>query len=329
MGLRSLVYAFVLISLPMTICGQSDNPFELQWRKGTPPGTTANSGTIANVDNRQVVPDTQAVDTGEIQQFADVVPEEVVEQPVASPPIETPEAGEASDIELDALIEELAPQQIPVKRKASTGMLMLLFGLSLVLIAWVVNASRGFLRKVYRAALNINYSSLLMRENKFASAQYLYYVAYVSFFINAGVFLYLATRYSSFFSEHSQVSLIVIMLLVVCIYLCRHSVLTALGWVFPVRDKLVHFSFSIILFNILVGIVLLPVNMLLAFGPESLYGVMIWLGFGTMLLLYLIRQFRGVMIGADIISANPFQFFIYLCAIEILPILVLFKLLHN
>ena len=84
---------------------------------------------------------------------------------------------------------------------------------------------------------------------------------------------------------------------------------------------------DIILFNILAGILLIPVNMLLAFGPGSMGYVMIIIGTIALGLLFLMRQTRGLMIGASVIATNPFQFFIYLCTIEILPVLVLVKLL--
>ena len=81
-----------------------------------------------------------------------------------------------------------------------------------------------------------------------------------------------------------------------------------------------------IVFNILLAVILIPVNLGLAFGPDAVHGILIFLGVGSLLLLYALRQFRGVVISSDVIAENPFQFFVYLCAIEILPILVLIKL---
>ena len=88
-----------------------------------------------------------------------------------------------------------------------------------------------------------------------------------------------------------------------------------------------HFSFNILLFNILLGIFLIPVNLFLAFGPADLYGVVITIALIGAGLVYLARQFRGLVIAGGLIGSNLFHFFVYLCTVEVLPVLVLFKLL--
>jgi hypothetical protein len=98
-----------------------------------------------------------------------------------------------------------------------------------------------------------------------------------------------------------------------------------LGSTFEIAEKTAHYNFTILLFNILAGIALIPINLLLAFGSASLATPVIIIGLIILGLLYLLRQFRGLMIVSDSLGGNGFQFFMYLCAIEILPVLVLFK----
>ncbi|MDX1478719.1 MAG: DUF4271 domain-containing protein [Saprospiraceae bacterium] len=271
----------------------SENPFEL--RSGTSPPTRKDD----NPDALKPLPDEPAS-------------ENVVTPPAEttpSPPIEKPVTGQDT------------------RDVVSNLVLFLLFGLVLLLLTWAVNINRGFLRKIYRAVLNENFSSLLLREQRFASNQYLYYLVYVTFFINAGLFLYFLSHYTHWAGHFRHHPLMLFIAFATGVYLVRHLALAILGGTFPIGKEMKHFSFNILLFNILLGIFLIPVNLFLAFGPADLYGVVITIALIGAGVVYLARQFRGLVIAGGLIGSNLFHFFVYLCTVEVLPVLVLFKLL--
>lgn len=324
MILRLTVVCAVFAIVQMSLTAQEQNPFELRWR------VKGNDTELLTPEPEMVAPDTPVVMAADSSAtLADVNSEEDSGQHLITSELPSREQTEA--VPPPAPPEKKAPERITTVevRMISPAVILLLLGLSLALIAWVLSNSRGFLRKVYRAALNDNYAGLLLREQRFSSAQYLYYLMYVSFFINAGLFLYLVTRHAAFASHLSNTPFLVVFIVILAVYLGRHLTNTILGNVFPVGSEFRHFNFSIILFNILAGIILIPLNLIVAFGPQKAAGLMIGIGLAVLLLLYAIRQARGVLVGRDVIALNPFQFFVYLCAIEILPVLVLLKLLHN
>ena len=113
------------------------------------------------------------------------------------------------------------------------------------------------------------------------------------------------------------------------VYAVKHIVTRLLGETFQISKEMKHFNFNILLYNILAGIALMPVNLFLAFGPSGMRMPLVYMGIGIIALLYLMRQFRGILMGYHLIVKNVFQFFVYLCAIEILPVLVLFKYFPN
>jgi hypothetical protein len=98
-----------------------------------------------------------------------------------------------------------------------------------------------------------------------------------------------------------------------------------LGSTFHIETETTHYNFNILLYNILAGIALIPVNLFVAFGPETLRLPVIYAGLGLLGILYLLRQLRGINMASHLIAGHVFQFFVYLCAVEILPVLVLFK----
>ncbi len=223
----------------------------------------------------------------------------------------------------------------PLKNDTNTAdtiglaMFLAIFGLALIILIWAVNINRGFIQKIYRAALNKNFSALLLREQRFASAQYLYYIVYIVFFLNAGLFLYLISRYASWDFGHRGTPVMLFLTFFILVYAVKHSTIRLLGKTFMISKEMKHYNFNIILYNILVGIILMPVNLFLAFGPTGLRMPLIYTGLALIALMYILRQFRGMVIGSHLIVKNVFQFFVYLCAIEILPVLVLFKFFPN
>jgi hypothetical protein len=332
---------------------QNPNPFELLWRidgKITASPTPTPPAEVTPLETPLVKrPQPTAVETTAIAAPDPVIPEELVVDLVdtATLPVQVDTSTIIHDTANTLAIveeEELPPVEIkqpepePVPRveavtrdlpEAPTPLVhVLIFGLLFSLLAWVLSLNRDILRKVYRAALNENFSALLFREQRFATTQYLYYIIYFVFFITGGMFLYLIGRefgWSAwvFRSIWSCIGLVSV------VYLLRHLTLNILGNTYPVTKEATHFSFSILLHNILLGIGLIPVTLFLAFGPESLDRPVAIAGIAFCGLVYLMRQFRGLVIGGSFLGSSPLHFFIYLCAVEILPLITLVKFFHH
>jgi len=220
---------------------------------------------------------------------------------------------------------EQASDQNPGKKISGAFLALIFLGIFLLLTI-IVNINRGLLNKIYRASLNENFSALLYRERKHSSLNYLYSIAYVIFFINVGLFIYLIQFLGESGSD-KKFPLWLLTLLPIAIYVTRHVIMRVLAHVFPITKEVNQFNFNIVVFNIMIGLVLIPINLFLAYGPSILHLPILY---GTIFILaglYLFRQLRGVLISSSIISTNVFLFFIYLCTVEILPIAVLLKIL--
>ena len=352
--MRANLMLFILCAMTISIGveAQSGNPFELLWRLDSS-GTTAEiipepepepitveavtpeddpvTQPPAPIDTASlVIPE---VDSAESEVIAadSIVEEEVAEEMTDTVQTRPPDAEEDPGItkeESDAsvpvidAIEELVPDQIPAGNR--TLVLVLLFGVVFALLAWVLSLNRDILKKVYRAALNENYAALLFREQRFATTQYLYYIIYFVFFLTGGLFLFLLGQEYGwqawvFRSLWSCIGLVAL------VYMLRHLCLNILGSTYPITKETTQFSFSILLHNILLGVGLIPVTLFLAFGPDGLDKGVAILGIAICGLVYLMRQFRGLIIGGSLIGSNFLHFFVYLCAVEILPLVTLVK----
>ncbi len=210
-------------------------------------------------------------------------------------------------------------------KKSEKGSNAFLFWLNLLtgfILAIVINTQRGALTKISKAITNENVLKLNHREEK-KGANGHYILLYFSFIVNAAIFAYLVlyNLYNQGGWQIFQLCFFTILL----VYVVRHIFLSLVRASFPIQKEVSLYGFTIQSFNLFIGIVLIPLNLVIAFGPETIAVSLIYLTMVVIGLLIVLRSFRGLLISSRLISSNLFHFFLYLCAFEILPILLLIK----
>jgi hypothetical protein len=116
-------------------------------------------------------------------------------------------------------------------------------------------------------------------------------------------------------------------LLVMGIYLGKFIILKIIGWIFNVSNATDTYIFIIFMVNKMVGIFLVPVLILMAFPYGSWLPVVMTLAF---ILLALALVYRFIISYKPIrseIKVSRFHFFLYLCAFEIAPLLLIYRVL--
>ena len=213
-----------------------------------------------------------------------------------------------------------------IEPSESNAFLFFLNLLSALLLAIVINTQKGAIKKITNAITNENVLKLIQREEKKGISGY-HLLLYISFFINAGIFVYLIAF--NFYNARGWMSFQWIFLGILGIYLVRHIFLMLIGQVFPFKKDSQLYGFTIQTFNIFIGIILIPFNLIIAFGPEKTTVPLIYMGLIIIGILALLRTFRGFLIASSYIQGNLFHFLLYLCTFEILPILLLIKIVGN
>jgi hypothetical protein len=97
------------------------------------------------------------------------------------------------------------------------------------------------------------------------------------------------------------------------------------GWLFSMQEAADSYIFIVFIVNKMIGILLLPLLIILAFSPGNVYmaGLTIsWCLLGGLLLYRFILTWSAVR---NQIKVNIFHFFLYLLAFEIAPLLLVYK----
>ena len=98
--------------------------------------------------------------------------------------------------------------------------------------------------------------------------------------------------------------------------------------VFPIAKEIKLYNYIIMIGGIFLSMVLLPLNIFIAYSPDSLKELFIFAAFGIIGLVYLMRSLRSLSVASPFLMTDQFHFLLYLCAVEIAPITILIKLLY-
>jgi hypothetical protein len=111
------------------------------------------------------------------------------------------------------------------------------------------------------------------------------------------------------------------------IYVGKFVILKFTGWVFNLSKATDTYIFIVFLVNKMLGILLLPFLVLIAFYSGQAQQVFVTL---SLILIVVLFAYRFIFSFGPIraeIKVNPFHFFLYLCAFEIAPLLLIYKVL--
>lgn len=190
------------------------------------------------------------------------------------------------------------------------------------LLAIVINTKGKSLNQLTKSIFNENMLKLFYREESSKTSTYLF-ILYFIYIINISVYLYLISGY--FGGPRGINQLLIIIVIMTIVYLIRHLALSLFGNLFELTKNTDIYGFSIMIYNQFVGIFLIPINFIFAFGPHALQEIILWVSLIILGILLSLRTFRGIFIVSEFLSNRIFQIFIYLCAFEIAPILILVK----
>lgn len=148
------------------------------------------------------------------------------------------------------------------------------------------------------------------------------------FCISGGLFLYFVANYKGWLQPDGFISKAALCIaLVTVVYVTKYVGLRISGWLFGMKEVTETYLFIVFLINKVVGVMLLPAIIFLALGSNSLQPVLLVISLLLLIILYLYRYLIALPLVRNHAGLTGFHFFIYLCAFEVVPVLLIYKLL--
>lgn len=149
------------------------------------------------------------------------------------------------------------------------------------------------------------------------------------FFISGAIYLTLVLEYYQLTGFPFWRPLFYSLLLLAGLYIGKFLFLSFAGWVFNAKEGAETYIFIVFLINKIIGVMLIPFILVIAFAEASLVQAAVSASVILLLMLFVYRYFVSLQSFRKDLHINPFHFFLYLCGVEIVPLLVIGKAVFN
>jgi hypothetical protein len=150
----------------------------------------------------------------------------------------------------------------------------------------------------------------------------------IFFLVSAAMYLDLLFRYYQFATGYSfWLLFFYIMVALGAMYLVKFVSLKLSGLLFNISQTTDAYIFIVFMVNKIIGVLLLPFIVILAFTDNEFHQVGLILSFIVVFTMLTYRFILAYGLVRNQIRVKPFHFFLYLCCFEIAPLLLIYKLL--
>lgn len=198
--------------------------------------------------------------------------------------------------------------------------------LSLCLLAFMLFLKRNHINVLLRSIMNDNFMRMTgYDENQGRSWPYL--IGYMLFIINVALFIVLVLQ--RVFDVKQSYMILWGIIFCTVFFVGKHLVAGFFSWVFNYDKESGFYQFMIISFRNIMSLIFLALNIVFVFGSPDWSKALAMLGVGVFLMFLLSRYYKGIKIARSYINSNFFQFFIYFCAFELAPWIIIYKLVKD
>ena len=184
-------------------------------------------------------------------------------------------------------------------------------------------------RNTFTAAVRFNAATSMFKDNSQLQRQQ-DAVLYGFYFVSGGFFITLISDHFSLFPfQLKGIELFgFFAALLLALFYLRIVVNNIIGHVFFSLQLFMEYLYHSFIFNKLIGILTIPLSITILYTTGILNSVVVWISLGIILLMLIMRIYRGAIFSAKNRVLN-FYLFLYLCALEIVPLMLLYKWFSN
>jgi Domain of unknown function (DUF4271) len=212
-----------------------------------------------------------------------------------------------------------------MENNPSHVILFIVLSFLVVFLAFIMTVFQQQVGKIWGAFASEQALASLYREQG-ARMSFHFWASYGLFVMSTGVFGYQAAHYFDPKINSSFMNLLLCMAVVALVALFRHTLLKIIAAIFPFYKEINQYAFTMSIFHQAMGLVLVPFVIFVAFASPTLQTIGLYSGLGIIALIYIYRAIRGLIIGSKYVFENRFHFLLYLCAVELAPMVIVLKL---
>ncbi|MEO9146309.1 MAG: DUF4271 domain-containing protein [Ginsengibacter sp.] len=183
----------------------------------------------------------------------------------------------------------------------------------------------GYFKNLFRVYFNTSLRQTQLAD-QLVQAKLPSFILNIFFAVTTGIYIWLLFNY--FHPPRlisSRLLLPFCILSVALLYFIKFCLLKFMGWVSDIQQTTDNYIFAIFLVNKIIGILLVPVVILLAFLNPHWIPVVTNISVMILGLFFLSRYVKSYGAIEKKIPLNPFHFIIYIVGAEIIPLIIIYK----
>ena len=218
---------------------------------------------------------------------------------------------------------------LPANLRKITGKELLFYALVLIFLIFAIlrRAFPKYFSDLFRLFFKTTLKQRQIREQLMQTP--LPSLLLNGFFVASGAF------YAAFLLQHYSINPVgsFWLMLLYCgmglslAYFVKFAGLKICGWLFNMEEAADSYIFIVFIVNKMIGILLLPFLLVLAFSVGNVYVAGLTLSWCLVGGLFVYRFILTYAAVRNQVKVNLFHFFLYLCAFEIAPLLLVYKAL--
>ncbi|MBX2931731.1 MAG: DUF4271 domain-containing protein [Chitinophagaceae bacterium] len=151
----------------------------------------------------------------------------------------------------------------------------------------------------------------------------------ILFVLSGGMFIALVVERYRLVQANFWLLLLYSSVLLLIVYFIKYLFLLFSGWIFNMSNATNTYTFIVFLINKIVGILFIPIIFIIAFASNTIAEIGITITTFLLAFLFMYRYWLSYKAVRNNIKVSALHFFLYLCAVEILPLAILYKAVFN
>ena len=195
--------------------------------------------------------------------------------------------------------------------------------------AWINIYYGNVVTQIYQSSTNFKAANRMFKNTGQLQSQ-LDLVLYMFYFLSMGFFLYYLEQKVQIFPYGLRGGMLLLfnIALLTGMFFGRVVTHNIAGLLFSNLKIVREYLYNMFVFNKLMGQVVLPLTFLLVYTRGILQEVVFWTGITVVLGIMILRLFRGLLFSYKK-EVLIFYMFLYLCALEIAPLVLLYRWLKG
>lgn len=222
---------------------------------------------------------------------------------------------------------EIQPEVITPVKSNDTATLWIIISLVVIAVAKYQFPLR--FKETLMASWDGRYYSQIEREGGLLS-NWVSFFLFLNFMLVLVLLVYHSLDAGTLMDAFSAVQPVLffayLLVAVMGFYLLKYILMVFLAWVFRTREATFSYFRNILIVNFFAGVALLPLLVIYTYQPTT---ILLYVAWGVLVAVNLYKVMRNLVIGVKATGFSAYYIILYLCAIELAPLLFIVKYAQN